>query len=141
VFESIEVEYPSPDAIVEKITADGDVRFVRQIKLKDGLQVEAVTRTDSAQSINRWTNEYTDSGQVSLSYFYDDIDDAVQYARYAYDEHGNETACWLYNGYDDQLISEVQRQYKYDINGNWTLQTLFTDKYAEVVTVRTITYY
>jgi hypothetical protein len=141
LFESVTTEYPDSRTIIEKIHTDSEYSdFERETLLKDGLPISLTSRIDPARIIEKWSGEYDANGRISVSKFYDNQDNLRQYAKYVYDEYGNELESSIFSG-DNELLSKHECRYKYDKYGNWTQQVAITNRQPTIITLRNIIYY
>jgi hypothetical protein len=139
LFESVITEYPDKNIIVEQIyTENGYVDFERETHFEKGLPVLSTSRRD-AGILEKWSGEYEANGQISVSKFYDSQDNLLQYAKYVYDEYGNELKYSIFSD-EDELLSKREYYYKYDQYGNWTQQVSITDGIPEIIMLRNIIY-
>jgi hypothetical protein len=141
LFESVILKYPNKNTIVESVhTGNKYSDFERETQLKNGLPVVSISRIDSVSIIEKWSGEYDDNNRIILSKFYDSQENMVQYAKYIYDEFGNELNYSIYSA-DNELLAKYEYRYKYDEYGNWTQQASIIDGYPAVIMVRDIIYY
>jgi hypothetical protein len=139
LFESVTSEYPDKNTVVEHIyTENGYADFERETHFENGLPVLSISRRE-AEILEKWNGEYEDNGLISVSKFYDSQDNLLQYAKYVYDEHGNELEYSIFSE-NNELLSKREYHYKYDQYGNWTQQVLITDGTAEIIMLRNIVY-
>lgn len=139
LFESVITEYPDKNIVVEQVhTENGYADFERETVFENGLPVLSTSRRD-AKILEKWSGEYVDNEQISVSKFYDAQGNLLQYAKYVYDEHGNELEYSIFAD-DDELLMKREYRYKYDQYGNWTQQVSITDGTPEIIMVRNIVY-
>jgi hypothetical protein len=141
IFESVIIEYPDKNTIVEKVHTESEYSdFERETRLENGLPVSLISRVDSISIIEKWKGKYDVRGRLILSQFFDGRDKLLQYAKYVYDEYGNELECSIF--YENDGFSQKREyRYKYDEYGNWTQQVSITDGQAEIIMLRNIEYY
>jgi hypothetical protein len=141
LFESVTTEYPDKNTIVEKVHTENEYSdFERETQLKDGLPVLMISRFDAVRVIEKWSGEYDNKQRISISRFYDNHDNLLQYAKYVYDEYGNELKYSLFSD-SGELLSKREYRYKYDKYGNWTQQVSIIDGNPEIIMLRNIVYY
>ncbi|MDR2382425.1 MAG: hypothetical protein LBD76_00860, partial [Prevotellaceae bacterium] len=103
LFESVITEYPDKNIVVEQVhTENGYADFERETVFENGLPVLSTSRRD-AKILEKWSGEYVDNEQISVSKFYDAQGNLLQYAKYVYDEHGNELEYSIFAD-DDELL-------------------------------------
>jgi hypothetical protein len=141
LFESVNTEYPDKNTVLEKVHTENEYSdFERETQLKNGLPILLTSRFDAVRVIEKWSGEYDSNGLISISRFYDNRDNLLQYVKYSYDEYGNELEYSVFadNG---ELMSKQQYRYKYDKYGNWTQQISIIDGNPEIIMLRNIVYY
>jgi hypothetical protein len=141
LFETVITEYPKKNTAIEKVRTGNEYSdFERETTFKNGLPVFSVSRTKSAEIIDKWSGEYDGDKHLIMSKFFDSQGSVLYYVKYAYDEYGNESGYVNYSD-NDEFLSKYDYRYKYDKYGNWTQRVSIADGYPEVIIVRDIVYY
>jgi hypothetical protein len=141
LFESVSTKYPNKTTIIEKIQTENEYsNFERETQLKNGLPVLSTSRFDATRVIEKWSGEYDSNGRIDVSKFYDNQDNLLQYAKYVYDEYGNELEFLLFSD-NGKILTKREYRYIYDRYGNWTQQVSIADGQPEIIMLRNIIYY